>query len=139
MLLKKQISLLIAFLLLVSNSGVAFNVHFCDDKISGISSVFSKEDSCIVPTLKKKNCCTKPIKANKKCCSDQEINLKNKSEKIVIKTISFEIYYSDFTVGWKPAFYFETPSVSILKQKNYYCNSNAPPFYILYSQSTFYC
>jgi hypothetical protein len=29
-------------------------------------------------------------KLHKKCCSDKELNLKNKTEKIVIKTISFD-------------------------------------------------
>ena len=46
MIFKKHISLLIALLVLVSNSGLAFNVHYCEGKIASISSVFSDEEVC---------------------------------------------------------------------------------------------
>ena len=52
---KKHISLLIAFFLLVSNSGLAFNVHYCGDKIAAVSSVFSTEEVCVVPVKEEKN------------------------------------------------------------------------------------
>jgi predicted transcriptional regulator len=44
--IKKHIALLLAFFLLISNSGLAFNVHYCGEKIAAISSVFSDEEVC---------------------------------------------------------------------------------------------
>jgi hypothetical protein len=46
MFLRKQIAVIVAILVLISNSGLAFNIHYCGNKVSGISSVFSKEESC---------------------------------------------------------------------------------------------
>ena len=54
MIFKKQLSILIAFLVLVSNSGLAFNVHFCEGKIASITSVFSKEEVCDMPIVVEK-------------------------------------------------------------------------------------
>ena len=82
---KKHIILLLAILVLVSNSGLAFNVHFCEDKIASITTVFSKEEVCVTPE-KEDTCCAKLEKTHKKCCSDKEVNLKNKTEKVVVKT-----------------------------------------------------
>jgi len=56
---KKQICLFLAFFLLVSNSGLAFNVHFCKGKIASVSSVFSKEEVCKMLIVKEKACCAK--------------------------------------------------------------------------------
>ena len=78
---KKQICLFVAFFLLVSNSGLAFNVHFCEGKIASISSIFSKEEVCKMLIKKEKACCVKLEASHKKCCSDKKVNLKNKTEK----------------------------------------------------------
>jgi hypothetical protein len=136
---KKQISLLIAFFLLVSNSGLAFNVHYCEGKIASISSVFSDEEICAMPVQPvKKTCCAKPQKAHKKCCSDKEVNLKNKAEKITVKSFSFDLnsvfYFSEFNLvafsSFIPVFYSQ--------DTDFYCDANAPPLYQLYCQYTFY-
>jgi hypothetical protein len=53
MFLRKQIAVIVAILVLISNSGLAFNIHYCGNKVSGISSVFSKEESCNLVITKK--------------------------------------------------------------------------------------
>ncbi|WP_284651466.1 HYC_CC_PP family protein [Flavobacterium terrisoli] len=135
---KKHISILTALLILVSNSGLAFTVHYCEGKIASVSSVFSQEEVCDEPVVVEKTCCAKPETTHKKCCSDKKINLKNKTEKIIIKTISLD---------FEPAFFSEYSShtsaaVQTAKISNenaaFYCDSNAPPLYKLYCQYTFY-
>ena len=74
--IKKHIALLLAFFLLISNSGLALNVHYCGEKIAAISSVFSDEEVCEMPVKKEKSCCAKKEVTHKKCCSDKEVNLK---------------------------------------------------------------
>lgn len=138
MFFKKQISILIAVLVLVSNSGLAFNVHYCGGKIASITSVFSDGEVCSMPVKEVKSCCEKKQKVNKKCCSDKEVNLKNKTEKVVVKTISFD---------FEPGYFIDNTSFNqIVVNKvdykhqvfEYYCDANAPPLYQLYCQYTFY-
>lgn len=135
---KKHISLLLAFFLLVSNSGLAINVHFCEGKIAAVSSVFSKEEICDSPIKEEKTCCTKPDPQHKKCCSDKEVNLKNKTEKMVIKTISFDLDSVYFPNQWKPIVFNSTLTTSYSNDVVYYCDANAPPLYQLYCQFTLF-
>lgn len=135
---KKHISLLIALLILVSNSGMAFTVHFCQGKIASVSSVFADEEVCDMPVVVEKNCCAKVETTHKECCSDKKVDLKNKTEKIIIKTISLDFepaYFSEyknlvFTVA-------ESPKKAD-ERVAFYCDSHAPPLYQLYCQYTFY-
>ena len=138
MILKKQLSILIAFFVLVSNSGLAFNVHFCEGKIASITSVFSDAEVCAMPIEVEKTCCAKKELTHEKCCSDKEVNLKNKVEKIIIKTIAFDMNTAFYFTEYKtPQFGFyqsQIPAPIVA----YYCDANAPPFYKLYCQLTFY-
>lgn len=135
---KKHFSLILAFLLLVSNSGLALNVHFCEGKIAGISSAFSKEEVCVEPIKDEKACCAKPDPTHKKCCSDKEVNLKNKTEKIVLKTISFDLDSVAVINEWKPlVFNVELPVIHA-NPLAYSCDANAPPLYELYCQFTLF-
>ncbi len=134
--LKKHITILLAIFVLVSNSGLAFNVHFCEDKIASITTVFSKEEVCVTPE-KEETCCAKLQKTHKKCCSDKEVNLKNKTEKVVVKTF---IDADLFLFNNKNEVLISTPIFKSIKNEicTYFFNSNAPPLYLLYSQYIFY-
>lgn len=136
--LKKHIALLLAFFLLVSNSGMALNVHYCGNKIAGVSTVFSKEEVCEIPVSKDDSCCAKVETNHKKCCSDKEVNLDDDTEKIVIKSFSIDFDSSFIINEWQPVLFddvaFQTHSQFI----DYYCEANAPPLYKLYSQYIFY-
>lgn len=85
MIFKKQISIFIAFFVLVSNSGLAFNVHFCEGKIASVTSVFSDTEVCKIPVKEEKICCAKAEPTHEKCCSDKEVNLKIKQKKSLSK------------------------------------------------------
>lgn len=136
--LKKHISFLIALLVLVSNSGLAFTVHYCEGKIASVSSVFSKEEECEMPLVEEESCCTKPQTTHKDCCSNKKVNLKNKTEKIIIKTISLD-FESAFFSEYKNQTQAVVEAQCFSKERTtFYCESNAPPRYKLYCQFTFY-
>ena len=145
MILKKQLSVLIALLVLVSNSGLAFNVHYCEGKIASISSVFTQEEICDTDAgsqpktiTVEDTCCAKIEITHNKCCSDKKVDLKSKTEKIVIKTISFDFEPAFFAEYHNP-FFVAANTVSATKEPvAFYCDSNAPPLYQLYCQYTFY-
>jgi len=133
---KKQTCLFLAFFLLVSNSGLAFNVHFCEGKIASISSIFSKEEVCKMLIKTEKACCVKPEASHKKCCSDKKVNLKNKTEKSIIKTVDLDSSYfsleREFQIN-----NFRQPSYNY-SNVGYYFNANVPPLYKLYCQFTLF-
>ena len=136
--IRKHISLFLAFFVLVSNSGLAFNVHYCEGKIASISSVFSKEEVCEMPVKETKSCCAKEQTTHKKCCSDKEVKLESKTEKVVIKTISFDLD-SVFVIQEFNSFNFVfSPKTVTTQNVTYYCDDNAPPLYKLYCQFTLF-
>lgn len=144
---KKHISLFLAFFVLVANSGLAFNVHYCEGKIAAISSVFSKEEVCDtsnselakqMPVKETKPCCTKEQTTHKKCCSDKEVKLESKTEKVVIKTFSFDLQSVFFIQDLNSFDFVFLPKTVLNQNVTYYCDANAPPFYKLYCQFTLF-
>lgn len=129
---------MMAFLLLVSNSGLAINVHFCEGNIAAISSAFAKEEVCIKPVEAEKACCAKPDPTHKKCCSDKEVNLKGKIEKILLKTVSSDFEALPVLTPWKPAVFMQFVSENYHTTFAYCCDANAPPLYALYCQFTLF-
>ncbi len=135
---KKHFSLILAFLLLVSNSGLALNVHYCGGKIASVSSTFSKEEVCETPVKEEKPCCAKPDMQHKKCCSDKEVNLKNKTEKIVVKTIAFDLEAVEAVPTWLLKVYSPVTSNAPSNKIAYSFEAHAPPLYQLYCQYTLF-
>lgn len=137
---KKSTSLILAFFLLVSNMGMAFNVHFCSGNISSVSLNYKPDENCTIPeeTAPVKKCCAEKAKESKKCCSDKKIEQKKKSEQVVVKTFSFNAELPFVINDWNPIFF---ESLQIAKKQNlieYCCDANAPPLFKLYSQYIFY-
>ncbi len=130
--IRNQISVLLAVLILVSNIGLAFNVHYCNNSIASISltSDFQKVNS-------ESNCCgVKQRKAS--CCKDKTFHFQKKSENVTFDTFTF---FPDFTFifeSWQP---FSFSKNVILQRDNkitYYCDAHAPPLFKLYHQFIFY-
>ena len=132
MILKKQICVLLTFLLLVSNLGLAFNVHYCADEIASITINVAPSSAKVVD-----ECCG-IVEEEPGCCNDKIIKAEIKSDQIIVKSLSFDPALHSVIYDWKPKVFI---SKNHFKQKNnstYYCDANAPPLYLLYSQYTFY-
>ena len=132
MFFKKHISILLAFFLLVSNLGLAFNVHYCDDKIASISI------NTVSNYVEVENDCCGKIEIISKCCNTKVIKSQEKSDQGVVN--SFSVATDGFCVFnvWEPLFF--TPKFHFKKSQttSYHCVTNEPPLYLLYSQYTFY-
>lgn len=130
---RKGTSLLLAVLVLFSNLGLAFNVHYCHDVVSSISLNYQFEPIRVQSSA----ACCSAVETSKSCCSDKIIKAERKSENILVK--SFQIDFQNFILVSN-----NTPRIfthkSILKNNRayYYCDANAPPFYKLYCQLVFY-
>ena len=130
--LKKQLSIFLAFFLLVSNVGLAFNVHYCDDVVASVT-LHSASNSPEV----EKNCCG-VVEKESKCCKNKIVKSSDKSDQLIEKSASptFDVFLinEDWNfIVFTANFHFKKSETT-----SYYCDANAPPLYLLYSQYTFY-
>lgn len=126
---KKHICILLTFFLLVSNLGLAFNVHYCGNIIASVTiSTAVKSEA---------NCCG-AVEKESKCCKDKIIKADPKSDQLLMKIGSFEPNSLPAYSNWAPALFTEVPHYKTRENATYYCEANAPPLYLLYSQYTLY-
>jgi hypothetical protein len=129
---KKHISILLTFFLLVSNLGLAFNVHYCDDEIASVTintATSSKEAEA--------DCCG-IVERDSKCCNDKIIKAENKSDQVIVKSLSVDAHILPATYNWKPLVFVAKTILQKGDNQTYYCDAHAPPLYLLYNQYTFY-
>jgi len=137
---KKHINILLAMLILVSNVGLAFNVHYCEGKISGISFNYKVEEPCVEEKPTKVSSCCAVENTHDSCCSNDKVEIKKTtSENILVKNFQLDL------ASFIPVQEFGLFQAILLKEivvtdehPSFYCESNAPPLYKLYSQYIFY-
>ena len=130
--IKKCTSLFLAFLLLVSNVGLAFNVHYCGGEIASVSV------KPIAYQKAEKSCCSKKVEKEESCCKDKVVNFQKKSDNTVLKVFSIysPIY---FIIKESQTFVFSSEAnLKSAQATSYFCAANAPPLFKLYSQYIFY-
>lgn len=135
--IKKCVSIIMAFYLLISASGLAFNVHYCGDTIASVSSVFNTKEPCETDNHpEEKACCAVSAENHDGCCSDQTVQAD--LDEVIIKQLYFDFDYVSVLPTCDVLFF--TNSVESVKEQlfDYYCDANAPPLYKLYSQYVFY-
>lgn len=131
MILKKQISIILTFFLLVSNLGLAFNVHYCADSIESISI------QLIPSSTNEVDECCGIIEKDSQCCDDKVIKAESKVDQIRVQLLSIDANF--IVVENDIQELFRIPSIQISRDyQTYYCDANAPPFYLLYCQYIFY-
>ena len=132
MIFKKHLSILLTVLLLVSNLGLAINVHYCADEIASITINVAPASGKVVD-----ECCG-IVEEEPGCCNDKILKAEIKSDQIIVESLSFDPALHLVVYDWKPKVFI---SKNYFKQKDnstYYFDANAPPLYLLYSQYTFY-
>lgn len=129
---KKHISILLTFFLLVSNLGLAFNVHYCEDEIASVSL------STVSASHEAEDDCCGVVEKDSKCCNDKIIKAEVKSDLIIVKSLSFDALFLPVDHSWKPMVLVPERNFTTKENTAYYCDVHAPPLYLLYSQYTFY-
>jgi len=131
---KKHLSIFLAVLLLVSNVGLAFNVHYCGGEISSVSL-----NSTLSSVQSEKGCCEKKVVSKKdSCCKDKKIVFQKKTDNGIVKSFSFQYDYVFLAPNFEPTVFTVTPSFKNNRSLAYYCDANAPPLFKLYSQYLLY-
>ncbi|WP_281226698.1 HYC_CC_PP family protein [Flavobacterium aquiphilum] len=131
---KKHISIFLAVLLLVSNVGLAFNVHYCGGEVSSVSL------NSTLPSLQsEKGCCEKKVTTKKdSCCKDKKIVFQKKTDNGIVKSFSFQFDYVCLVPEFQSVVFEEVSNFKNNEPLAYYCDANAPPLYKLYSQYLLY-
>lgn len=128
----RHISILLAFFVLVSNIGFAFNVRYCGNDITSVTLKTPIQDKEL-----EKDCCGF-VEKESHCCKDKEVKFEKKTDDLIQKTVSF---HSDFILQsneWNPSVFSFVSNFKKNAVTSYYCDANAPPFFKLYNQYIFY-
>ena len=138
--IRKCTSLFLAILLLVSNLGLAFNVHYCGDKIASFSSAFAtlqiqeKEQSISTDC-----CCVNKSNQENSCCKNKIVDLKKDTKEVLLKTLLFQGDTAFVLVNLNEFIFAKAEKIALNHIiAAYYCSSNAPPLFKLYKQYIFY-
>ncbi len=132
MIFKKHISLFLVFFLLVSNIGLAFDVHYCGGEVASVTlkTGFESEDFEI-------NCCgAKGEKAA--CCKDKVVHFQKKSDNLLLKVFSFTVDVPFLFEQWDPVIFAAVVNIKSKLLSSYYYQTHAPPLFKLYNQYIFY-
>jgi len=129
--LKKCTGLFLAFLLLVSNIGFAFDVHYCGGKIASVSLNTTASAS------PEKKCCGISEKKSS-CCKDKVVHLEKKSDDATLKMFFFQIPFHAVIQEFKPIAFLAIPNFKSNQIISYCSDANAPPLFKLYNQYIFY-
>ncbi|SHL81281.1 HYC_CC_PP family protein [Flavobacterium xinjiangense] len=129
--IKKCTSLFLAFLLLVSNVGLAFNVHYCGKEIASVSLNTVSQST-------EKGCCEKIVAKKDSCCKDKVVNFQKKSDNATIKAFSFNPQFPFLIQQWQTIVFSSNENFKNNQTAPYFCDANAPPLFKLYSQYIFY-
>lgn len=134
---KRHISIFLALFILLVNSSASLVLHYCHDQIASISLVY--QENKVATSATEDSCCAADDKSDEKsCCSNEEIKVDKKIDYSILKGFQFNVLAVTFE-NKMPSFFNEDAVLSINKKVlDYYCDSNAPPFYKLYSQLIFY-
>lgn len=132
--LKKHISIVLASLILLVNLGLSFSVHYCKDKIAGVSFYHQETEPCVE---KAASCCAKNS-SHEHCCSNKEVKVEKKTDEILIKSIQFHFDQVVLNVDWNSNFNTFLGVANSFSEIAYYCNANAPPLYKLFCQFILY-
>lgn len=129
--LKKCTGLFLALLLLVSNIGFAFDVHYCGGEIASVSLNTS------ISASPEKKCCGASEKKSS-CCKDKVVKFEKKSDNATFKVFFFQFAFPAVIQEFKPVAFVAVPSFKNNQVISYCCDANAPPLFKLYSQYIFY-
>ncbi len=133
---KKHISILLAFFLLVSNLGLAFDVHYCGEKVASIQPFYLKSGE--TSNSVEKGCCEKKVSKKDSCCKNKVVHFQKKSDNLITKVFSVNADTPFLIKEWSPIISSEITIFKSFENNTYYCDAHSPPLFKLYSQYIYY-
>jgi hypothetical protein len=138
--IRKCIGMCLALLVLVSNTGLAFNVHFCEGVIATVTSAFNTDEACSMKAEPSASGCCSSAKqtSHEDCCKNKLVNLKEKSDKGIVKTLKFELTapFLIRVINSVPEYKKEADTRALAPVVS--AGIHSPPLFKLYSQYLLY-
>lgn len=137
MLLRKFLTICLAFLIGFAQMGVALHVHYCAGEVASVKTVLGFTE---LAAQMEDTCCGEDSTTIEKmsCCKDKKFKFKDTSEKLLVKDITPEL----LALEGNSAFFLTSflPKHTVHKKPilAYYCDAHGPPLYARYSQRLFY-
>ena len=131
--IRKSFYMFLAMLLVFSNAGFAFQVHYCGGEIASVKPVFNLE----IPAAGSEKCCAVWDDSKGSCCKDKLLK-SEKPQDTVIKAISLQIDVPILAEVSMPVFTSAIFHIKQLQTVKYYCDPHGPPLFRLYNQYLFY-
>jgi hypothetical protein len=130
---KKGIGFFLAVMILVSNVGFAFTMHYCGGKVAS----FSVRTIDSLATVKK-SCCAKKVIEKDSCCKNKTVHFEKKTDQATLKAFSFDPIAFYLTAEFKQHITVYQNSFKSNPTTTYYCDAHAPPLFKLYHHYIFY-
>ena len=130
---KKGIGILLALLVLVSNVGFAFTMHYCGGKVAS----FSVRTIDSLATVKK-SCCAKKVIEKDSCCKNKTVHFEKKTDHATLKAFSFEPIELYLIPEFKKLTTVQQLTFVSTTTETYYCDAHAPPLFKLFHHYIFY-
>nr|WP_317631528.1 hypothetical protein [uncultured Flavobacterium sp.] len=141
-LFQKFLSVVFATLIFASQSGMAFNLHYCKGALASVTLGEAKEicEIDVKDVTSEKKCCAKKQASHKECCKDSKIDLKEiSSDDVITKNFKVDLsffYFQEYQFKLK-----NVVSTPVKQAQKFYTTTyatNAPPLYKLYCQFLLY-
>ena len=137
--LNRYISILLTGLLLMSNLGLALNVHYCHGKVSSVTFAYKADEPCNDHhEQQKKSCCAAAGESHKKCCENDLVKLQDNSDNIIVKSLQLDLSTFYVAEQWHSSQLYYSLPVAKQESPSFYCEANAPPLFKLYCQYILY-
>jgi hypothetical protein len=130
---KKGIGFFLALMILVSNVGFAFTMHYCGGKVAS----FSVQTIAPLATVKK-SCCAKKVIEKDSCCKNKTVHFEKKTDHATLKAFSFEPIELCLIPEFKKLTTVQQLTFVSTTTETYYCDAHAPPLFKLFHQYIFY-
>lgn len=136
----RYISILLSSLILVSNIGLALNVHYCKGQVSSVSLAYKLEEPCNDHHDQElKSCCTAKGDSHKSCCDNNLVKLQDESDgKVIVKSLQLDLASFYVPSEFKPSVFYSPEPVVSGRESSFYCEANAPPLFKLYCRYILY-
>jgi hypothetical protein len=130
---KKVIGFCLTLLILVSNIGFAFTMHYCGNSVASVSV-----QSITNTASAEKSCCAKKAVKKHSCCKNKTVHFEKKSDHATLKAFSFEPIAFNILPDVKQEIITSQTSFINLPTATYCCDTHSPPLFKLFHHYIFY-
>lgn len=137
--IRKNLALLLSFVLLATQTGLAVSVHYCGGEAVSIAAGFGVTAHGCGMEPKEADGCGPDLKLGRKgCCDEKSIQIKVKQEAPTILKSGFATDAIFTTPSEIVSPFASTVPVALYRMPAFHCEAHGPPLFLLYSSYLLY-